>query len=371
MAFGLTKRLRAAHCRLSSTDSSTQLNKGATSNSRLSAGRLFSLWRLWLSGALYVCLVGACSPDDKPALRVGTNLWPGYEPLYVAEREGYLRRETVKPIEFPSAVDVMRAYRNGVIDIAALTADEALRLAQTEPGRHRVFLAVDYSDGADVILAHSQFATLHDLRGHRIGAEASALGVLVLARALELSGMSVDDVQIVPLALEDHERAFTEGQVDAIVTFEPRRTHLLQQGAKEIFTSAQIPEEIIDLLVAHADLLDRRADDVQHLVDGWLQAVAAFGGEPAGLAQQFAEQSAKQSARQSAQHQGVTPEEFSRLLAGIHLLDADENRELLASGELQRRLRALSEMMVKHKLLAPMQPEDLRVDERFVSEATR
>ena len=57
-------------------------------------------------------LLGACEQTPHP-LRVGTNVWPGYEPLYLAREQGYLSEDAVRLIELPSATDVMSAFSHG------------------------------------------------------------------------------------------------------------------------------------------------------------------------------------------------------------------------------------------------------------------
>ena len=300
-----------------------------------------------------------CAPDDRPALRVGASVWPGYEPLFVAESFGFLDARLVKPIEFPSNVDVIRAYRNGVLDVAAVTADEALMIAYTDPGSHRVLLVVDYSNGADVIVAHGEFADMAELRGRRIGAEANAAGTMILVRALALSGLSMRDIQFVPIPLEDHESAFARGSVDALVTFEPRRSRLLAKGAKEVFSSAQIPGEVIDVLLARESLIGDRPEQLRHLVDAWFAAVTKIQDEPS------------ESAPRAAAHQGVAPEEFLLALAGLQLLDRDDNRRLMESGELREQLDRLGQIMTAAKLLPAAPDGALLIDPRALQDRRR
>ena len=121
-------------------------------------------------------------------MRVGTNVWPGYEPLYIAQRRGQLAGQPIELVTFPSSAEVMRAYRYGSLDVAATTADEALSLVESLP-EQRVVLVCDFSSGADALLAHPELQTFGQLRGRRIGYEPNALGAYVLARALEVSGM--------------------------------------------------------------------------------------------------------------------------------------------------------------------------------------
>src|SRR5262245_11400069 len=205
-------------------------------------------WLRGLSAAMVAILV-ACSSNREAALRVGGSLWPGYEPMYLADAIGRYDRKQVHMIDFPSAIEVARAYRNGVIDVAVLKGFEALTIAAADPGRHKIILVADVSQGADAILAQSAFTRFDQLRGRRIGVEVNAVGGYILQRALQLRGMGIHDVEPVALALEQHAPAFESGAIDAVVTVEPTRSILLASGAHEVFTSKEIPDEVFDVVI--------------------------------------------------------------------------------------------------------------------------
>ena len=56
--------------------------------------------------ALVLALSG-CMRETEPPLRIGTNVWIGSEPLYLARDLGYLNREAVQLVEYPSASEVL------------------------------------------------------------------------------------------------------------------------------------------------------------------------------------------------------------------------------------------------------------------------
>lgn len=72
-----------------------------------------------------ISIIG-CEPRLHNILKVGTNLWPGYESLYLAQNLGFFDNKAIKLIEMPSATEVAHAFRNKTLDIAALTLDESL-----------------------------------------------------------------------------------------------------------------------------------------------------------------------------------------------------------------------------------------------------
>ena len=139
--------------------------------------------------SLYIAIacLGLTSCYDQPTapLRIGTNRWLGYEPLYLARDLGLHQNLAVKLIELPSNTESMHELRNGNLEAAALTLDEALLLAQ-QGLPIRIVLILDQSVGADALLAKSQITTLEKLRGQRVGVENSAGGVVLLDAALHM-----------------------------------------------------------------------------------------------------------------------------------------------------------------------------------------
>lgn len=224
-------------------------------------------------------VLSGCAEPEHPPLRVGTVVWPGYEPLYLARANGDLPESAVRLIEYPSASEVIRALRNRSLEGAALTLDEVLMVV-SEDTPLKVVLVMDISHGGDVLLAHPSVRSMGDLRGKRVGVESTALGAFMLTRALQTHGLDVSDIDVRNMDVNAHENAYLLGEVDAIVTFEPARTRLLNAGAQELFTSRDIPGEIVDVLVVHEAVLEHRLADLRQLADTWFRAVDILRQRP-------------------------------------------------------------------------------------------
>ena len=298
-------------------------------------------------GRLHSCLLlvtlflvtGCLSPPPAP-LKLGTNLWPGYEPLYLAREQGFLAEDKVALVELLSASEVMRAYRNGAIDAAALTLDEVIALR--EVGLRPVIIQVtDISNGADVILVRPGITQMQDLRGHRIGVEATALGAYMLSRALALHGMTVDEVEIVHLEFNEHREAWLKGQVDAVVTFEPVRQQLLSEGARILFDSSMIPGEVVDLLVVREGLLESHRGQIEHLIAAWHQAVRHLQSAP------------EQAANVMKARLGGSADDVLNSLEYLDLPGPEKSAALMqgAPAELEQQARRLAELMLDQGLL--------------------
>ena len=293
-----------------------------------------------LALAVLVLTVSGCMRETEPPLRIGTNVWIGSEPLYLARDLGYFGREAVQLVEYPSASEVSRAFRNQAIDGMVISLDELFVLA-VDGLQPKVVLIVDVSHGADVVVGNAGMRAMQDLRGKRVAVESGALGAFVLSRALALNGMQASDVSIVHLESNEHPAAFEQGQVDGAVTFDPYRTQLLGAGAHTLFDSSQIPGEIVDLLAVRASVPEKNPQAVQTLLTGWFKALAYLEREPSDAA-----------ARMAVREQ-ITGKQFLRALQGLHIPTRADNLKMLAGATpgLVVSGRQLMTLMVDAKLL--------------------
>ena len=301
-----------------------------------------SAWRARLAalvGTLLLLAMSACS-EPQAALRIGTNVWIGSEPLYLARELGRLDPATVQLVEYPSASEVLRAFRNGAIDGMVISLDELFGLA-ADGFKPRIVLVVDVSHGADVVVGRAGLRTMRDLKGKSIAVESSALGAFVLSRALAINGMQASDVNVVHLESNEQPGAFQRGEVDAAVTFDPYRAQFLRTGATVLFDSTKIPGEIVDLLAVRASVVERRPKSIQALLTGWFDAIDYMQNDP------------RDAARRMGVRQQTDAEQFMEAQKGLHIPSREENLRMLGgqSPELGVTGRRLMALMVDAKLL--------------------
>lgn len=196
-----------------------------------------------------VLLLTACQPaSQQPPIRIGTNVWPGYEPLYVAYDEGAFAGQAVDLIEYRAAGQVLNGLRKGTINMAAVTLDEAVRIAASGYPVEVIWL-FNISHGADQLLARPGINSIAELKGKRIGVEHNALGAYLLQRFFQLNQLNPSDYQVVGLDLAAHSQAISKAELDAVMTFDPEKSKLQRLGAVTLFTSKQVPGEVMDVLL--------------------------------------------------------------------------------------------------------------------------
>lgn len=295
--------------------------------------------RLLACAALVAALFG-CMREPEPALRIGTNVWIGSEPLYLARELGRLDLSAVQLVEYPSASEVLRAYRNQAIDGMVISLDELFSLA-VDGLQPRAILVVDVSHGADAVVGRRGMRSMQDLRGRSVAVESGALGAFVLSRALALNGMQAADVKVVHLESNEQPSAFEKGRVDGAVTFDPYRVQLLRAGATTLFDSTQIPGEIVDLVAVRASVLEKQPNAVRALLSGWFAALEYMKLDP------------KDAARRMGIRQQTSGEQFLAALQGLHIPSHRENLKMLggAAPELVLTGQRLMALMLEAKLL--------------------
>ena len=289
--------------------------------------------------------LAACVREPEPVLRIGTNVWIGSEPLYLARELGHLDPKTIRLVEYPSASEVLRAFRNQTIDGMVISLDELLGLA-ADGLQPRIILVVDISHGADVVVGRPGMQTMRDLKGRRVAVESGALGAFVLSRALALDGMQASDVNVVHLESNEQPKAYEKGEVDGAVTFDPYRTQLLRAGASTLFDSTRIPGEIVDLVAVRSTVLEKQPRAVQTLLTGWFSAVDYLKREP------------NDAARRMGIRQQTTGEQFLASLQGLRIPSREENLKMLGgtAPELAVSGRKLMDLMLQAKLLSAAVP---------------
>jgi NitT/TauT family transport system substrate-binding protein len=277
--------------------------------------------RSWLAAGLLAVSLASCAPARDHTVVVGTNIWPGYDPGYLAEREGLYKGIEVDMRQMLSASDLLAAFRNGSVDVAAFTLDEALKLQQ-QGFDVRVFMVVDISNGQDAIVARPSIGSVKDLQGKSVAVENTALGAYVLLRALEQNGVAPESVKQVSMTIDESVQYYKSGKVAAVVSMDPYLSRMKREGGKVIFDSSEIPDEVVDVLVTTKAYAQTYPDDLRALVNGWSAAVKLIKEDRKGTT----------VIPGIAKRLNITPAELLATYGQMKLLDARGNADMLIAG---------------------------------------
>ncbi len=274
--------------------------------------------RLFLTalGALGLsALISGCWRATPP-LRIASNPWVGYEFMFLARHEGWISPQDAVLVEAGSATGALDLLASGKADGAALTLDEMLR-AREQGLPLMAVLVFDISMGADVLLVKQGVETLAQLKGKRIGFEQSAVGALMLHKALEAAGLQAGDVQVVPATVDRHIEVWRSGKVDALITFEPISSRLLAEDARRLFDSSRIPDTIFDVLAVTPTVAKHYHEALHQLVAAHFRGLTAFHKNPYDTAYRMAERFK------------LSPKEVIAAYKGLEMPNASRNHKFL------------------------------------------
>ena len=289
-----------------------------------------------VSAVVCAAWLAGCGGHELP-LRIGINAWPANELLFLAQEKGFFAAQgvDVRLIEYSSLGDVRRAFDRGQIDGMTGTLVELLQSRDATRRAPRAFMVTDFSNGSDMILARGSIAAVSELAGKRVAAEPESVGMFVLARALAREGMPFSAVAVVATDQTDMAKNLDSGWVDAAVTYPPVSFEILQiPGTRVIFSSADIPREVVGVVALAGDVLERRPDDAARILRAWDQSLAYAAEHPS------------EARELMASRERISVEEFSEALAGITLLSSKEQRPLFEpGGPLAKAIGATAELL--------------------------
>lgn len=286
-----------------------------------------------LTLALILSLLG-CS-DQTDTLRIGANRWLGYGPLYLADDLHWMTSSGYRLVEYPHTTGVLRGYRNGLLDAALLTLDEALIL-QSSGQPVQILLVADVSAGADVLFANAHIQQLAQLRGQRIGVENSALGAFFLSRILDLAKLPASEISVIDMPVNEHLHALRTGQIDAAINFASASASFAPLGVHPLLDSRALPNEIIDVLVINPQRVS--AQQAKRLRELWFTSQ-----------EQWFEQRQDIDPRLS-RRLGLNGDELAQTLAGLQIGDRALNQQLRNDGTLLRSLNQLNDYLFSRRL---------------------
>ena len=266
----------------------------------------------WVAAALSGC----DGLGDKP-VSIAAHTWLGYEPLFLAQRQGWLDSAQAQLIQTAHSGESIQALREGKVQAAALTLDEMV-LARASGLALMAVLVFNVSAGADMLLVRPQITALSQLKGKRIGLEDSNLASVMVSAVLEQAGLRNTDVTLVRLSNDLHAKAWQQKSVDALITYEPVASAIQVMGAQKLFDSRQIPNVIVDVLAVHQEALDRSYKTaIAHAVNAHFRGLNHLQRSPQDAAYRMSEHLKLPAAEVLSAFKGLL---LPDVVAGYHLL---------------------------------------------------
>ncbi len=206
---------------------------------------------LLAAGLAVATLFSPLASQAAEKLKIGTVVWAGYGPFYVADKLDLFKPHGLDvdlqffndPALIPTAM-VSRALDGGMLTYDQVVASVAKGL------KHRVVMPIDFSNGGDAIVADASIQSIADFKGKKVGFNPLSPSDFLLAYALQQNGMSDKDIDAVNMTPEGIPGAMASGNLPVGVTYEPNVSQILSMGGgdkfKVVYSSKDAPGLITD-----------------------------------------------------------------------------------------------------------------------------
>lgn len=144
-----------------------------------------------------------------------------------------------------------------------------------------------------------------------------------------------------------------------MITFEPVVSQLAHKKPSQLFTSADIPGRIVDVIAIRPEILDTHPAEVKQLIAGHFRALKDFQRNPEDVSPIL------------AKRLKLPPEAVPQTYVGLELPDIAGNHELLQGSlpKLENSAKNLKEIMLQAQLLRKNVQVTGLIDGRFLPKA--
>lgn len=246
--------------------------------------------RLWSGAANRVAaaaisLMMATAPAvAAEKVTLATVAWIGYAPFYVATDKDLFAKYgvTVELKDFADPALIPSALQSGGLEGAMYTYDQVITLV-ANGHKFRVVMPIDYSNGADALIASKSIKSIADLKGKKVAYPFSTCDNLLVVHALKSAGLTEADIEGIDTTPENVPAALAAGAA-AGATYEPNVGKSLKldigEGFHLLYTSASAPGLITDVLYFSEDYIAKKPKVIDGIIKGYLDGLKFMKDNP-------------------------------------------------------------------------------------------
>jgi NitT/TauT family transport system substrate-binding protein len=209
-----------------------------------------------------------------------------------------------------------------------------------------------------MIVGAPSINSITDLKGKKVGVEMGFVDHLLLLNGLEKAGMTESDVELVNVPTNETPQVLASGQVDAIGAWQPSSGQALElvPGSKPIYTSADEPGLIYDVLAVSPSSLATHREEWKKVIDAWYMAVD-YLNDP---------ETREDAISIMAARVGIEPEAYKAFIDGTKILTKEEAQSFMKKtdgfGSLYGSTEIADQFNVDNKVYADKQTVDDYID---------
>jgi NitT/TauT family transport system substrate-binding protein len=233
-----------------------------------------------LAAMLVTLIAGGAGAAEKKEFSLAWTIYAGWMPWPYAAEAGIVKKWadkygiTITVTQINDYVESINQYTAGKFDAVTVTNMDTLTIPAAGGVDSTVLIIGDYSNGNDGIVL-KKGDTLADIKGRKVNLVELSVSHYLLARGLESVKLSEKDVTVVNTSDADIVSAFASPDVTAVVPWNPMLAEIVKMpDAKMVFSSSQIPGEILDLAVVNTQVLKDNPAFGKALVGAWFETLA-------------------------------------------------------------------------------------------------
>ncbi|MGA9253517.1 MAG: putative urea ABC transporter substrate-binding protein [Roseobacter sp.] len=239
-----------------------------------------TITRTFAATAMALCLATGAAAQEKTEFKVAWSIYVGWMPWGYLEESGIMDKWAdkygidVEIVQINDYVESINQYTAGQFDGVSATNMDTLSIPSGGGVDTTALIVGDYSNGNDAVIVKGD-GDLTSLSGKPVNLVELSVSHYLLARALDSVGLSEADLDsVINTSDADMIAAFATEDVQAVVTWNPLVSAILEEpSATKLFDSADIPGEIIDLMVVNTETLAANPNFGKAMVGAWYEVM--------------------------------------------------------------------------------------------------
>lgn len=245
-----------------------------------------SLQKICVASLMFITAsLGAVSAQAVTTMKIGSVVWIGYGPFFVAEAKDLYKKHDLKVTlqMFSDPALIPTAMASHSVDGGMLTYDQVIgSVAKGLP--QKVVMPIDYSNGGDAIVATTTITKVSDFKGKKIGFNPLSPSDFLLSYAIKKNGLTEKDIDPISMTPEAVPAAMASGSIPIGVTYEPSLSQILSQGNGKkfhvVFSSKNAPGLIADVLVFDQKYIQAHPKEIKGLIESYIEGMAYMKAHP-------------------------------------------------------------------------------------------
>jgi NitT/TauT family transport system substrate-binding protein len=302
------------------------------------------------------------SPEPGP-IKMGIEPWLGYGLWHIAAKKDLFKAhglESVEIVNFITDAEINAALAAGQLNCGNIATHTAMAFAAAGLPIKIVAL-LDVSMTADAIITDGSVNSVSELKGKQVAFEEGTTSDILLNYALSQNGMTIADVEKVPMPAADAGTALIAGQVPVAVTYEPYISLAKAQSdkVKLLYSAGENPGLISDVFIVREEFMTEKPGQIVVLLKAWQAALDAYNANPA------------EGRAIIAEAVGAKPEDLATAFEGVKYFSLAENKQQFGGDFLGKVVPEVEAAAMKANLLTKDIDLATLMDGRFIDAATK